>query len=676
MGLTLRQKLQLLSALTVVGLGIIVTVVFVGLAMLNAQVNDFHRVADLAFNLTEIKASAISTIMLDPTQKETEGVFQDAEKSIADHRSAVAALIKDPATLVQFQTLMNQWEAYDRDSQGLITLAKTNAAKANKGLIPLYDREFKPLNSTLIALVEQQVKEKVRSSAEVDHTGAAVRLWVLVPILLVAIFLFASLTWFSRDLLARLAKLQEAASAIANGDLGYEIDQATDDELGALMAAFRHMATTLRAMIGQVRDAATTVAAGAGQISSSTEQLSQSTKAQAMASEQTSSAMEEMAASIQQVSSNAQSLAQNVEDTSGAIAEMAASIRQVAGNADTLSSSVNQTSGSINEMVASIQQVANNVSDANRAADQAAAAALGGQKAVTKTINGMNLINQAMGDVVSIIEVLGNSSSEIGSIVEVIDDIAEQTNLLALNAAIEAARAGDAGRGFAVVADEVRKLAERSAKATGEIASLIKGIQKETSQAVASTKQGSEAIQEGARLAQSAGESLEAIVGAVEQASRLMSDIAQATQEQTRAAEHISREVVHMSALTTQVSGATREQAKGSDQIINAVESMNQMTQQVSLATTEQRKGTDQAVRSVEDVNRTAQESANATGLIAQSAISLQEQATGLLQAIAFFKEAKVARSGGTGHGGELTIRSNPTAPGLADSKLLTAGRG
>ena len=155
-----------------------------------------------------------------------------------------------------------------------------------------------------------------------------------------------------------------------------------------------------------------------------------------------------------------------------------------------------------------------------------------------------------------------------------------------------------------------------------------------------------------------------------------MSDIAQATQEQTRAAEHISREVVHMSALTTQVSGATREQAKGSDQIINAVESMNQMTQQVSLATTEQRKGTDQAVRSVEDVNRTAQESANATGLIAQSAISLQEQATGLLQAIAFFKEAKVARSGGTGHGGELTIRSNPTAPGLADSKLLTAGRG
>ncbi len=109
-----------------------------------------------------------------------------------------------------------------------------------------------------------------------------------------------------------------------------------------------------------------------------------------------------------------------------------------------------------------------------------------GGDAVRRTIDGMNTIRETIQETSKRIKRLGESSQEIGNIVELINDIAEQTNILALNASIQASMAGEAGRGFAVVADEVQRLAERAANATKQIEVLVRTIQTDTNEAVVS----------------------------------------------------------------------------------------------------------------------------------------------------------------------------------------------
>ena len=107
-----------------------------------------------------------------------------------------------------------------------------------------------------------------------------------------------------------------------------------------------------------------------------------------------------------------------------------------------------------------------------------------GGATVQRSIQGIGRLRDSMTQSATVMREMGKRTSEISSIVDTINLIAERTNLLSLNASIEAARAGDAGRGFAVVAEEIRNLADRSAKATSDIAAIIKALQEVAHDAV------------------------------------------------------------------------------------------------------------------------------------------------------------------------------------------------
>ncbi|MBI5409821.1 MAG: methyl-accepting chemotaxis protein [Nitrospirae bacterium] len=299
--------------------------------------------------------------------------------------------------------------------------------------------------------------------------------------ILIAVFAYYN---FKKKIITELKETVSVANSLKDGELATAIDIKNDDEIGQLKNALSIMTENLKKIVGQIKDVSSTVA----------------------------SSSEEMSATISQITSGIDDQAHQIEQSATAITE------------------VSQT----------IIEVAKNASSASDAAKDSVHIAGEGKSVVEQTVTSMLNIADNVEKSSQTIGELGESSKQIGDIINVINDIAGQTNLLALNAAIEAARAGEQGRGFAVVADEVRKLAEKTGKATEEITEMIKKIQRETETSVESMKKNKEEAEEGVKQAGQAKESLDKIVQASEKCLEMVRSIAAATEEQSSAVNEVS----------------------------------------------------------------------------------------------------------------------------------------
>jgi twitching motility protein PilJ len=169
----------------------------------------------------------------------------------------------------------------------------------------------------------------------------------------------------------------------------------------------------------------------------------------------------------------------------------------------------------------------------------------------------MNAIRENIQETSKRIKRLGESSQEIGNIVELINDIAEQTNILALNASIQASMAGEAGRGFAVVADEVQRLAERAANSTRQIEVLVRTIQADTNEAVVSMERTTTDVVGGALLAENAGAALEEIESVSNQIASLVQNISASSRQQAGVSQSISRNMQVLREISSQTAEST-----------------------------------------------------------------------------------------------------------------------
>ncbi len=264
----------------------------------------------------------------------------------------------------------------------------------------------------------------------------------------------------------------------------------------------------------------------------------------------------------------------STHEVAGAATQIAASSEEIASGMQEQSSQITQVSSAIEEMSASIVEVARKSGEAANDATESGNVAKEGGEVVRETIEGMNSISDAVTAGAASVSELGKRGEQIGEIIEVINDIADQTNLLALNAAIEAARAGEHGRGFAVVADEVRKLADRTTKATEEIAQSIQAIQSETGEAVEKMNAGTEQVTVGVQKATQAGESLEKIVTGAQNVANNVQSIAAAAEQQSAAAEEVGRNIESITAVTAQSTEGAQQAAQAATQLSGKAEEL------------------------------------------------------------------------------------------------------
>ncbi|MDD1781745.1 methyl-accepting chemotaxis protein [Enterovibrio sp. ZSDZ35] len=353
----------------------------------------------------------------------------------------------------------------------------------------------------------QQLAQSSRSAAETAVSEAFLYVIIMTSVAAaISIWVGFSTT---RSIQKPLARINTVLDKMTSGDMRTRTNYDTDDEFGELSRSIDMLASTMSQTLAKFGDGAKHLLDEAGRAATVSDSAMSRVEDQKSRTDQVAAAISEMEVSAKEISRSTEMTVAEVENTNQA----ANSGRSQVSRSRHLTE---QLSGNIEEAVSNTQQ-------------------------------------------------LNQYSSNIGSILHVIQDIAEQTNLLALNAAIEAARAGSHGRGFAVVADEVRALATRTQKSTEEIQQMINNLQGNASRMAETMSASQKQMEDCLNQTRMTDETLQDIVSRMEAIQEMAVHVAQATEEQIKVSHEVAEHINGIAHVAYEAEKEARESATSSD---------------------------------------------------------------------------------------------------------------
>jgi methyl-accepting chemotaxis protein len=553
------------------------------------------------FRTTEYRRMLATSKDRDAAQSDLDKLQAQADKALSDY----SLTITDPIDRQNFANVQSEWQQYVPLDEQLKELNREDKTAEATNLISQTMRtDFNQLRSSTNVLADWNRKhgEQYSNQASSAYKSACITIMLL---LLAAVILGTvngmAMTKYMTSSIENLSdglnsldticlsNLGKAVEALEDGDLTAEIQTGTksipvnsDDEFGQMAATFNRMLGRVQSTITSFRTSQDALNILLSQLQCASKDVESAASTLLGTSQDIGSATEEINISMLQVAQGSEISARAANEVAAGSAKQSASISEGAELVGLLADAV--------------RCIAMESETAEQSALQAGEAAQQGADSVRATVAGMHDIQRIIADSSDVIQELGVSSKQIGTIVQTIEDIADQTNLLALNAAIEAARAGESGRGFAVVADEVRKRAERSRIATKEIAGLIKAVQAQTAQAVTAMEGGVRGVAANNSQAESAGETLTRIQEVVSQVSERVHNIYSASEEMALASDDVTNT---MSDVAAEVEKSSLVAAEMSDSASHVSESV--LT--VSGKTIFQKSSVEELVRSASDLS-------------------------------------------------------------------------